>query len=190
MHIANARRVAVAHFVIVAGALMASAGCGRYDIEIICEERINSYGLNEGESGNLLDVAFVCLKDSDMRDLARNKVPGKFGDMEEGELLNMVTADAWFNRALDEKIKTMVEPSAILEITLGNGDHIDDRYVIHPSPLGKRACIVALAGFSNTALAKEKKENVFDAELIRLTAWRSHRLVLHVGETRIWWGDE
>lgn len=190
MHIANARRVAVAHFVIVAGALMASAGCGRYDIEIICEERINSYGLNEGEDGNLLDVVFVCLKDSDMRELARGVELGKFGDMGEHQLLNLVTADAWFNKALRNKIERLTEPSAIFEYTLRNSDHIENKYVIHPSPLGRRACIVALANFSNTGLAKDKKENIFEAEVIRLTAWRSHRLILHVGETTISWGKK
>lgn len=189
MHIPNARRVGVVHLVIVAGALMASPGCGQYDIEIICEKQINSYGLPEAQSGNVLDVVFVCLRDSDMRFLARGKRQGKWDDMEEYELRDLVTAEAWFDQGLREKIESRIKPSAIFEARLSDGD-IANGQVTHPSPLGGKACIVALADFSNRAQAGEKKKNIFQAEVLRFTAWRSHRLVLHVGKTRIRWDDE
>ncbi len=189
MHIANARRVAGAHFVIVAGALMASAGCSTYDIEIICEKQINSFGLHEGQSGNVLDVVFVCLKDSDMKELFGERGSGKWNDVEEHELRGLVTAQAWFDQGLREKIESRIEPGAIFKTRLKDGD-ITDGQVTHPSPLGGKACIVALADFSNRAQAEEKEKNVFEGEVLKLTAWRSHRLVLRVGKTRIRWADE
>lgn len=189
MHIPNMRRVGAAHLVIVAGALLASAGCAEYDIEIICENQINAYGRSEGQAGNVLDVVFVCLKDSDMRDLARKGKLGKWDDLEEHDLLDLVTAEAWFDQGLKGKLESKIKPTAIFETRLRDGD-VAVGQVIHPSPLGGKACIVALADFSNRAQAGDKKKHTFEAEVLRFTAWRGHRLVLHVGRTRIWWDSE
>lgn len=182
----------MAHFLIVAVALIASAGCAEYDIEIICEKQINSYGVPPGQAGNLLDVTLVCLTDRDMRSLASGQGLPEWDKMEEQDLRSLITAEAWFDGGLRESMEPEIARDAIFKTTLTDGGHVKDEKLIHPSPGRGKACIVALADFSNRARAEDdNKQRVFQAEVLRLTAWRwSHRVKLRVGKTKIWWDHQ
>ncbi len=167
--------------------VLAACGCSRYEVAIVCEDRINTYMLNDPDSsGRMLRVALVCLSQSNLEKLSRKGGFRGAGDWEEVSPETWINAKEWFHSGGEETVARVVSDAAMRTLRLAGGDRREER-LMHFDPFGKRAGILALADFSGV---EAEDKHAFESEAWILTRWKGHRLTLRVGETTIRWAED
>lgn len=176
------RSIPAGFAVLISTAMLVAPGCATYKITIKCGERINTHDVPNDDPGNILEMAIVCLSESDLRDLALQE---SLTDFEAANARERLKSDAWFEKGLQELVKGQVDGRAIWIGSVRPGQTYPVPALRHPRPWSKHSAVWVFANFNGNP----GDDHGINRRLVRPTRWLSKNLVIVVGEKTIRWGE-